>query len=445
MAEQARPSSDTDLNAQALHLEKDLSGIRRAMRRPLDAEVAKGELTAPQTAVMREVVRHEGVSLRDLSRVVSLAHSTVSGIVDRLEKRGFIERRPDPRDGRVSCIYPTSPVREFVRERLPALNRGPLLEALARATPEERAGIAAALHRLRELLDNSSQIPLDPSPTPQGSRMPAVAFTSRWTAAIRARESQRADRLFEDKFATALAGPEGAFGLEASEKSNPRHEYTANFIAIRVRFLDDLALNLVSEGIRQIVIPAAGMDARAFRLAWPAGTTVYEIDHPDLLELKEQILERECADTTCRRVTVPSDLREDWKSRLIDSGFRKDEKSLWLVEGLLYYLAEETVHDFLSKVSSLAASGSVLGADLASASTLTSPWMQPSLKQMEKSGFPWKFGSDDPEGLFAQYGWSTIARQVGEEGANFGRWTSTVFPRSETAVPRTFLVEARKN
>lgn len=444
MVEQTRPSVDAQLSAQALELEQDLSAIRRAIRRPLEAETAKGELTMPQTAVMREVVRSEGINLRDLSRAVSLAHSTVSGIVDRLEKRGLIERRPDPKDGRVNCIYPTTPVREFVQERIPALNRGPLLDALARATPEERVGIGAALQRLRQLLETNSQIPPDPFPRVRKSGIPAVAHTSRWTAAQRALESQRTDRLFADPFASALAGPEGAFALEASRKTSPHHDSTANFIAIRVRFLDDLALTLVSEGIRQVVIPAAGMDARAFRLAWPAGTTVYEIDHPDLFELKEQILEREGAVASCRRVIVPSDLREDWKTRLVDSGFRKDERSAWLVEGLLYYLAEETVLDFLGKASDLAKAGSGLGADMASASTLTSSWMQPSLKQMEKNGFPWKFGSDDPEGLLSQYGWDVRARQLGEEGANFGRWTARVYPRSETAFPRTFLINARK-
>jgi DNA-binding MarR family transcriptional regulator len=141
------------LSSQAEQLELDLSVIRKVMRRPLEALVARGELTAPQTAVMREVVRTEGINLRDLSRAVSLAHSTVSGIVDRLEKQGLIERRPDPHDGRVSCIYPTRAVRDFVRDRIPTLSRGPLLEALARATTEERASIAAALRRLRELLE----------------------------------------------------------------------------------------------------------------------------------------------------------------------------------------------------------------------------------------------------------------------------------------------------
>ena len=133
-------------------MEWDLSKIRRALRGPLAAEVAKGEITVPQREVMQVVVRNEGISLRDLSREISLAHSTVSGIVDRLEKRGIIERRVDQEDGRISRIFPTAAVKQFVRERIPALTRGPLEKALERATETDRAEIAQALRKLRELL-----------------------------------------------------------------------------------------------------------------------------------------------------------------------------------------------------------------------------------------------------------------------------------------------------
>ena len=135
-------------------MEQDLSAIRRALRKPLDSEVARGELTSPQMSVMRVVVRQHGVSLKDLSREVSLAHSTVSGIVDRLEKRGMVERRPDPEDGRTSRIFPTMIVADFVREQIPRLSRGPLEDALERATKAERAAIGDALRRLRELLED---------------------------------------------------------------------------------------------------------------------------------------------------------------------------------------------------------------------------------------------------------------------------------------------------
>jgi DNA-binding MarR family transcriptional regulator len=134
-------------------MEQDLSLIRRVLRRPLESEVAKGNLTVPQTAVMRAIVRAPGIVLRDLSREVSLAHSTVSGIVDRLVKRGLIERRADPEDGRTSRIYPTAVVTDFVRERIPRLSQGPLATALEQATRAERATIAESLRRLRELLE----------------------------------------------------------------------------------------------------------------------------------------------------------------------------------------------------------------------------------------------------------------------------------------------------
>jgi len=135
-------------------MERDLSVIRRTLRKPLEAEVAKGELTVPQSAVMQVVVRQNGISLKDLSREVSLAHSTVSGIVDRLEKRGLIDRRPDPEDGRISRIYPTATVVEFVATASLA-HFGPLESALARAAPEERTAIEHALRRLRELLEQA--------------------------------------------------------------------------------------------------------------------------------------------------------------------------------------------------------------------------------------------------------------------------------------------------
>lgn len=110
-------------------------------------------MTAPQTVVMRVVVQHDGISLKDLSREVSLAHSTVSGIVDRLEKRGMIERRQDAADGRVSRIHPAAVVTGWIKEQLPMLSRGPLESALLRATSEEQEQLEWAMRRLRELLE----------------------------------------------------------------------------------------------------------------------------------------------------------------------------------------------------------------------------------------------------------------------------------------------------
>jgi DNA-binding MarR family transcriptional regulator len=143
----------TQISAIATQMESDLSAIRRALRKPLEAHFAKGELTLPQKAVMQAVVGSQGISLKELSRQVSLAHSTVSGIADRLEKRGMIERRPDPADGRISRIHVSAPVAAFLRDQMPALATGPLDAALRRINDAERAKLAKALRLLRELLE----------------------------------------------------------------------------------------------------------------------------------------------------------------------------------------------------------------------------------------------------------------------------------------------------
>lgn len=142
-----------ELAAQAERMESDLRAIRRAMNRPLEAEVKRSIMTVPQMAVMGVVIREQGIPLRDLSRAVSLAHSTVSGIVDRLEKRGMIERRMDDADRRLTRIFPTAVVAHFVRDEIPALTRRPLEAALARAAAAEREALEASIRRLRELLD----------------------------------------------------------------------------------------------------------------------------------------------------------------------------------------------------------------------------------------------------------------------------------------------------
>jgi DNA-binding MarR family transcriptional regulator len=138
-----------------MQMERDLSAIRRCMRKPLDDEIAESGLTVPQRAIMQVVVVCPGIRLKDLSHEVNLAHSTVSGIVDRLEKQGLIERRLDASDRRVRRIYASAGVNEFVRKKIPALRRGPLSEALELASAEEHRKIGWALRRLRELLENT--------------------------------------------------------------------------------------------------------------------------------------------------------------------------------------------------------------------------------------------------------------------------------------------------
>lgn len=138
-------------------VERDLRAVRQLMRRPLDAMIAQGGLTGPQQAAMTVLVKADGLSLKELSKELGLAHSTVSGIVDRLEKRGMVERTTDGADRRVSRIVPTKQVREWVRETMPELERHPLAEALAGATEAERKAVAEGIGTLRRLLERAAE------------------------------------------------------------------------------------------------------------------------------------------------------------------------------------------------------------------------------------------------------------------------------------------------
>jgi DNA-binding MarR family transcriptional regulator len=133
-------------------MEMKLQAIRQIMRKPLEAQYARGNLTGPQMLVMEVVCKHDGISLKDLSKAVNLAHSTISGIVDRLEKRGFLLRTPLKTDRRVTQICPSRDVKEFLQKRAPVLTLHPLAIALKKASPDERRAILKGVSVLEKLL-----------------------------------------------------------------------------------------------------------------------------------------------------------------------------------------------------------------------------------------------------------------------------------------------------
>jgi len=133
-------------------IERDVREIREKLRRPLIAEVERARLTGPQISVMRAVFQSNGISVKEISACVGLAHSTVSGIVDRLVSRGLLERQASRADGRVSRIAVTRGVRDFMAKKAPGLLAGPLARALERATPAQRKAIANGLQILRRLV-----------------------------------------------------------------------------------------------------------------------------------------------------------------------------------------------------------------------------------------------------------------------------------------------------
>jgi len=143
------------LHKLAQEVDQHLGIIRQRLREPLETEFARGGLTAPQRMVMQALVQSEGLSLKQLSAQVSLAHSTVSGIVDRLQARGLVIRRKDEADGRATVIAPSAEVRDFVSNRMPELAISPLTKALRGASKSEQATVLRGLRKLRALIEQS--------------------------------------------------------------------------------------------------------------------------------------------------------------------------------------------------------------------------------------------------------------------------------------------------
>ena len=136
----------------AQEIDQHLRAIRRTLQQPIEAAFSRSGLTGAQRSVMDAVVRLGALSLKDASRQVGLAHSTVSGIVDRLERQGLVERQTNKKDHRFTLIVPSKVVRDYVRNTLPTLVTNPLVEALQRAKPAERRAILEGLGILRRVL-----------------------------------------------------------------------------------------------------------------------------------------------------------------------------------------------------------------------------------------------------------------------------------------------------
>jgi methyltransferase (TIGR00027 family) len=269
--------------------------------------------------------------------------------------------------------------------------------------------------------------------------MNPVAITSLLVAAMRAEESQRSDRLFEDPFAEALAGDDGRAVLRAYRDAvGP----SIPIIEVRTRWYDEGLTRAAAAGIAQVVILAAGMDARAYRLDWPAGTRVFEIDQPEVVAHKARILAGRAPRSA--RVALAADLAADWPAMLHTAGFDAAAPSAWLAEGLLQYLDAGTVEAIFARVSALAAPGSVFLYDVVGRSLLDSPLLARTLRMMSELGAPWIYGTDDPTGLVTRHGWEAAAIDPGEVGSRWGRWPFPTAPAGVPGVPRGYLVEARK-
>ena len=134
-------------------------------------------------------------------------------------------------------------------------------------------------------------------------------------------------------------------------------------MAVRTRFFDRLFTDAAAAGVRQAVILAAGLDARAYRLPWPDGTVVYEVDQPDVIEFKTRTLTNLGVEPIADRRPVGIDLREDWPKALLERGFDAGQPTAWIAEGLLIYLPPQAQDKLFDNITELSAPGSRLATE----------------------------------------------------------------------------------
>ena len=207
----------------------------------------------------------------------------------------------------------------------------------------------------------------------------SVGTTAVMVAAARAVETEQPDALIRDPYAKllvsnanagvlweAMLDPAVAAKVEAMDaEAAAMVRHMRGYQAVRTHFFDTFFRDAVAAGIRQVVIMASGLDSRAYRLDWPAGTTVFEIDQPQVLEYKSTILADNSVAPSADRRAVAIDLRQDWPGALREAGFDSSAPTAWLAEGLLMYLPAEAQDKLFTQVSELSAADSRVAAETA--------------------------------------------------------------------------------
>lgn len=259
-----------------------------------------------------------------------------------------------------------------------------------------------------------------------------VGLTALGVATFRALESGHPDPLIRDEYAPLFvhaAGEPHFLELLADPPKIGDTPLVPGFMGFRTKFFDDFFLTAASDGVRQAVILAAGLDARAYRLDWPTGTTVFEIDQPKVLEFKDRVLAEHAAIPKAERRTVAVDLRDDWPAALSAAGLNAEETTAWSAEGLLPYLPGAAQDALFERIDDLSAPGSHLGVENAPTGAATIQFANLESKYFDKN----PFGGIDPTDLFYRderadpeqwllgNGWSVRAVGLAELATAYGR------------------------
>ncbi len=290
----------------------------------------------------------------------------------------------------------------------------------------------------------------------------SVGATATMVAAARAVATEAANPIINDPFAAPLVRavgldfftrlvngdlpkPEGGAeaASEAAQTSERDLQLETDSIAVRTRFFDDFFLNSARDGVVQSVILAAGLDARAYRLSWPRGSVVYEVDQPEVIAFKDGALAELAAAPAADRRTVSIDLRDDWPAALRHSGFDDTKPAAWSAEGLLMYLPPEAQDRLFDKITELSAPGSRLATEFhpdndttmsERAQEFNRRWINLGC-DIDLSGLFFDGERSDVVDYLTERGWEVTTRPRREMFADYG----LVFPDDEMSQLRNIV------
>ena len=274
----------------------------------------------------------------------------------------------------------------------------------------------------------------------------SVGATATMVAAARAMAGREPDALIDDPFAEPLVRAvgmdffnrmlDGAFSAVDDDGAT---RLITTVMAVRTRFFDDFFLEATESGIRQAVILASGLDARAYRLRWPDGTVVYEIDQPKVIEFKNSTMASIGAVPTATRRAVSIDLRDDWPAALRSNGFDDSKPTAWSAEGLLVYLPPDAQDRLFDDIATLSAPGSRLATEFhPDAGASMGQRAEAFRERWQKHGFDMNLadlfypGERNPVVEYlTDHGWDVRARNRAEMFTGYGRH----FPDDEALAP----------
>ena len=298
----------------------------------------------------------------------------------------------------------------------------------------------------------------------------SVGATALGVAAARAAETESENPLISDPFARVFldAAGEGLWNwfaapdlpaeiVEAQPDLVPRMRGMVDYMAARTSFFDQFFLDATRAGVHQVVILAAGLDSRAWRLPWPDGTTVYELDQPRVLEFKSSTLREHGAQSTCNLVPVSVDLRHDWPAALREAGFDPSAPSAWSAEGLLPFLPAAAQELLFERVQELGAAGSRIAVEAPGSDFLDEASQAKQRENMQQvrdlmaklepeRDIPdvtdlWYFEErEDVADWLRRNGWDVTVTPAEALMASYGRTP----PDVEDAAPKTLFVAAER-